>query len=469
MLSIKIPILHQNSHTDSKCRTDTHKILINAPIGFLIVSSEGSIFTVNQVTAGMFGYDTPEEMVNNVNDISSQLYADPSDHEKIKRLLERHREVKGFESRMKRKDGSTFWCSINSLMLRDEHSRKIYFETFILDISRYKEIEKDLKEIRRRYEYIMQSSTCLHSLHNIIGRSSKMQEIYVLLQQIADVDTAVLITGETGTGKELIAEALHSLSLRSKGPLIKINCLTLSEQILDSELFGHIRGAFNGAYVDKIGRVEAAEGGTLLLDEIGDISPAIQFKLLRFLQYKEYERKGESKTRKSDVRIIAATNADIAGKVAEGSFRKDLFYRLKVVNIKVPVLQERKEDIPLLVNHFCRRFSDGFQKNINGISTEAMRVLMDYSWPGNVRELEHAIELGALLCQGDMIDVEHLPGELLDRSASDEFFKKPGTLCREDLVEALKIAKGKKTEAAKVLGLSRRTIYRKLQKFDMMK
>ncbi len=469
MLSIKIPILHQNSHSDSQCRTGVQKILMNAPIGFLIVSSEGSVFTANQSAAGMFGYDTPEEMVETVNDIAAQLYADPSDHEEIKSLLKRHREVKGFESKMKRKDGLTFWCSINSLIVREEHSRKIYFKSFILDISRYKETEKDLKESIRRYEYIAQSSMSLNSFHNIIGRSKKMQDIYILLQQVAEVDTNVLITGETGTGKELIAETLHSLSPRSKGPLIKVNCLILPEQLLDSELFGHVRGTFSGAHADKIGRVEAAEGGTLLLDEIGDISPAIQLKLLRFLQQKESERKGESKTRKSDVRIIAATNTDLAGKVAEGSFRRDLFNHLKIVNIKAPGLRERKEDIPLLANHFYKRFSDGFQKNISGISSEAMRVLMDYSWPGNVRELEHAIELGVLLCQGDIIDVEHLPGELLDRSVSVQFVKKPGTICREDLVDALKIAKGRKTEAAKILGISRRTIYRKLLKFDLLK
>ena len=417
MLSIKIPTLHQKYPFEFRSCTGSQKILMNSPLSFLISSPGGKVFTANQASASMFGYDTPVEFVESISDIAAQLYEDPSDREEFKCLLERYGLVKAFDCRMKRKNGSKFWCSINSMLVKDENSQEIYFQSFILDISRHKE---DLMESRRRYEYMLKSSMHMNSFQNIIGRSKKMQEIFMLMQQTAGTDTSVLITGETGTGKELIAKALHSLSPRSKSPLIKMSCLTLPEQLLDSELFGHVRGAVAGAYHNKIGHVEAAEGGTLFLDELSHLSPRMQFKLFRFLVNKEYELIGDPRKRKADVRIIAAASGDLAGMVEKGEFRKDLYYLLKKINIHVPSLRERREDIPLLSKHFCRRFADKYQKQNKEISSEAMRILMEFSWPGNVRELEHAIEHSVLLCQGQIIGIEHFPGELFGKSVNDQ-------------------------------------------------
>ncbi len=315
--------------------------------------------------------------------------------------------------------------------------------------------------------YGQQHSCPMNSFHKLIGRSRQMRNLFTLLQQVAGVDTTLLITGETGTGKELVAEALHAISPRRKGPKIKVNCLALVENLLDSELFGHVRGAFTGAHTDRTGRVEAAQNGTLFLDEIGDLSQHIQLKLLRFLQEKEYERVGESKTSKADVRIVAATNADLVRKVAEGSFRKDLYYRLKVVNIHMPRLRERAGDIPLLVDHFCRLYAEKFKKPVQGVSPEAMRILLDYPWPGNVRQLEHALEHGVLLCSEEMVEPEHLPEEILEHNAGARHQQDSGAAEREKLVCALEAALGKKAEAARLLGVSRRTIYRKLHRYGL--
>ena len=343
----------------------------------------------------------------------------------------------------------------NKLLLLDKQDRKYpvevslgkvcfgnkeYVQAAVGDISKRLKTEENPQEIRQHYKYLLQSSIRMKSFHNIIGRNKKMQNIYVLLQQLAEVDSTVLVTGETGTGKELVAEALHVHSQRNKAPLIKVNCLTLAEDLLDSELFGHVKGAFTGAYSNRIGRVEAAEGGTLFLDEIGDLTPRIQLKLLRFLQEREYERVGESMTRKADVRIVAATNADLKEKVKQGAFRKDLYYRLRVMSVRMPGLQERSEDIPLLVHHFCSHFANNFNKPVRGVSKEAMSILLDYPWPGNVRELEHALEHGVLVCTQDMIKPEHLPLELLEHN-SDQL-NRSKKLAREQITKALQAVQG---------------------------
>ena len=425
---------------------------------------KGNFLEVNHKAISRTGYSRDELLNMNVFD----LHSDHNGKSEILNIWEKWRPGESIILEMVHMDkfGRKYPVEINTGKVR--FGNKDYILATIRDITERKRAEEDLKESRQRYEYLLQSSVRMQSFQNIIGRSQKMQRIYVLLQQVAAVDTTVLITGETGTGKELIVEALHSISPRGNGPLIKVNCLTLADELLDSELFGHVRGAFTGAYTNKIGRVEAAEGGTLFLDEIGDISPRIQLKLLRFLQEREYERVGDSRTRRADVRIVAATNADLSRKVEEGSFRKDLYFRLRVMCIHVPRLKERSEDIPLLIQHFCRHFAEKFGKHIRGVSTKAMRTLLQYPWPGNVRELEHALEHGVLLCPEDMIEPEHLPEELLDYQGSNHSQKGSGKLDKEKLDQALRAAYGNKTEAARRLGISRRTLYRKLHKHGML-
>ena len=376
----------------------------------------------------------------------------------------------GFEMELpiRRKDGETRWIRTQVAPLHESDGRIVRLIAIVMDITDRKKNQQALEENRQRYEYLLQSSSKLRTYHNMVGRSKQMQNIYLLVQQIAGVDTTVLITGETGTGKELVAEALHTASPRKNGPLIKVNCLTLAEELLDSELFGHVRGAFTGAYNNKIGRVEAADEGTLFLDEIGDITPRIQLKLLRFLQEREYERVGESKTRKADVRIVAATNADLAKKVEEGSFRNDLYFRLKVLPVHMPSLHDREGDIPLLIHHFCSYFAKKFNKPVKGVSVRSMRLMHNYPWPGNVRELEHALEHGVLLCPGELIEPKHLPEEIQGERVCVETQNNGTDVDKERLVQALVDAKGRKTEAARMLGMSRRTLYRKLHKFGLI-
>ena len=247
----------------------------------------------------------------------------------------------------------------------------------------------------------------------MIGAGETMQQTYRLIRFAADSESTVLITGESGTGKEMAARAIHRLSKRSEGPFVAVNCSALPESLLESELFGHVRGAFTGAVANKVGRIELASGGTIFLDEIGDISPLIQLKLLRFLQDQEYQRVGESNSRQADVRVITATNKDLFQLTRKGEFREDLFFRLKVFPVNIPPLRDRKSDIPALLNHFIQRFNRKTGKNILKVHPEAMRLLLDYCWPGNVRELEHAVEYAFVLCQSEELSPYELPQEFL--------------------------------------------------------
>jgi transcriptional regulator with PAS, ATPase and Fis domain len=300
-----------------------------------------------------------------------------------------------------------------------------------------------------------------------------MQEIYRLLGDLARTDTTVLITGESGTGKELIAKALHYSGPRAFKPMITVNCSALAENLLESELFGHVKGAFTGALKHKVGRFQAADQGTIFLDEIGDIAPSVQLKLLRVIQEKELERVGDSQSIKVDVRIITSTNQPLKQKVERGEFREDLYYRLKVVEIVLPPLRERREDIELLVIHFCDLFNSKFGKGIEGVTDDVLHAFRQYEWPGNIRELEHAIEHAFVLCHGNIITIDHIPPEIREPYGSIKGH--PGwhskesnhTGSKQNIMDALKKAEGNRAKAARILGISRQTLYRKMREGDI--
>ena len=321
----------------------------------------------------------------------------------------------------------------------------------VSDETRLETLERGLQE-RRNFEHI-------------VGRSAAMQQVYGLIENLAEVDTTVLVTGESGTGKELVAEALHCRSPRRSAALVKVNCAALPENLLESELFGHVRGAFTGAVKDKAGRFQLAHRGTIFLDEIGDISPALQVRLLRVLQNKEVERVGSSQTIPVDVRIVAATNSNLAEKVRKGEFREDLYYRLRVVEVQLPPLRERREDIPLLVEHFIRSFNEHFGRQVTGISRNALALLVAAPWPGNVRELRHAIEHAFVLCRNSELCREHLPRELLAEAGPTRAAEGSEV---DRIVAALEKAAGNKARAARLLGISRRTIYRKIEELGII-
>lgn len=324
----------------------------------------------------------------------------------------------------------------------------------VRDETRLANLELDLRE-RQQF-------------HNIIGKSEKMQAIYSLIDNLVDVETTVLITGETGTGKELIAEALHSRGSRCQKPLVKVNCSALSENLLESELFGHVRGAFSGAVQDRIGRFQRANGGTIFLDEIGDISSKTQLQLLRVVQEKEFEKVGDSTPIKVDVRIVAATNQNLLEKVSRGDFREDLYYRLKVVEVIMPPLRERKEDIPLLLNHFLNKFNKKLNKEIVAVSADVQKILMDYFWPGNVRELEHTLEHAFIICRQNTITIDCLPLAFKDFIGTKMYASgDTGVDESHAILHALEKTSWNKSRAARLLGMSRRTIYRKIKEFKL--
>lgn len=340
----------------------------------------------------------------------------------------------------------------------------------------------DLKKENTAYRRQLQK---IHGFENIIGNSPKMQEIFSLISKVADSDATILITGESGTGKELIAKTIHYMSYRSKYPFVPINCGAIPKELLESEFFGYEKGAFTGAVATKKGRVELADRGTLFLDEIGELLLPLQVKLLRFIQEREFERVGGGKTLKVDVRIISATNRDLEKDVLDGKFREDLFYRLNVIPIHIPPLRERREDIPLLFNHFISKFCKKRKRPVLSISKDAMRCLESYHWPGNIRELENLCDRLSVLVSGNRIEIYDLPEKFITKDkdlynsaiklnvmSSNFVFPENGfdlnkvidDFERKAIVEALKQAGGVKSKAATLLGLNRTTLLEKMKK-----
>ncbi|MEY2465508.1 MAG: hypothetical protein QOD03_29 [Verrucomicrobiota bacterium] len=313
-------------------------------------------------------------------------------------------------------------------------------------------------------------------LENIVGEAPVMQEVFDIVKQVAPTRATVLLLGESGTGKELVAKAIHQLSPRAKAQMVSVHCAALSASLLESELFGHERGAFTGAHERRVGRIEQAQGGTLFLDEIGEIDATIQVKLLRFLGERTFERVGSNKTLSADVRLIAATNKNLEEMVKAGTFREDLFFRLRVVEIVLPPLRERAGDVPLLAQSFLREFAKENNKSVKDFAPDAIELLMKYSWPGNVRELRTAIEHAVVLCRGDKIAARDLPPSVRAGVANAATDPKQ-MLARNDLtvkeaekqliIRALQETKGNRTVTAKKIGMSRRTLHRKLHTYNL--
>lgn len=310
-----------------------------------------------------------------------------------------------------------------------------------------------------------------HSFADIVGQSESMQHLFSMIPDVAKSDANVLICGESGTGKDILARAIHSHSLRSTGPFVAVNCSALAESLLESELFGHEKSAFTGADRNKIGRFEMAQGGTIFLDEIGELRPELQVKLLRVIEQREFEKVGGNRSIPMDARIISATNKNLASAIKENTFREDFYYRLRTVPLTIPPLRERKDDIPLLVNHFIKRFNKKFNKKVRSVDTKVMRFLNEYDFPGNVRELERAIEHAFVFVKGPVIFMSSLPAKEEFNIVTENPLKVSGPgiddNSRDTIIRALSQSGGKRQEAAELLGMSRTSLWRYMKKLGL--
>ncbi len=437
--------------------------------GLLVVDNRGTILQVNPAVLEMTGYEEDELVGQNcrvLNCTGCNIFNKGSGQQWCSLFIEGR--VLAKQCFITGKNGEPISVTKRASVLKDDQGHEIGAVETLYDTSELVRKDQEINALRRT----------IHGrdgFHGMLGNSEPMQRLFSLLENVAPSAAPVLIWGESGSGKELAAKAIHELGPRSDNPFIKVNCAALNENLLESELFGHVKGAFTGAERTRIGRFEAASGGDLLLDEVGDIPLATQVKLLRVIEQKEIERVGDHRPIAVDVRIMAATHRDLEELIREGRFREDLFYRINVVPVVMPSLRERPQDIPLLVHSFVASVADKSGKPIHGMSSEAMDLLLAYHWPGNVRELLNAIEYAVVLCPGGDIGRAHLPPRL---SAPGKYWlpvlgasaQKPRVVeqrQRQELLEVLKDCSGNQSEAARRLGVSRVTIWNRCKRLDI--
>jgi len=424
--------------------------------GIVTVDSDAAIRQVNMAAGQMLGEDISELTGKFSRDVFSGSMSPAA--EALERTLSTGEEVEEFhvEVSLPRSGDKVFVVSTTPMGEGEPGGAVMALR----DLTHVSRLEKQL--------------AAEHQYQSMIGRSAPMVEVFNLIENVAETDSTVLIYGESGTGKELVAAALHYASPRASGPFVKVNCAALAEDILESELFGHVKGAFTGAIKDRVGRFEAANRGTILLDEVGDISPRLQLRLLRVLQEREFERVGDTRPIRVDVRIIASTNKDLLQRIQEHTFREDLYYRLNVVRIELPPLRARPSDIPLLIDHLRGKFNRSFKKEIAGVSPDALELMMRHPWSGNVRELENCLERAFIVCHENVIRPEHLPREVVQGPAAGSpaarLTPEPISsreLSRDMVIEALSKTDWNIAKSARRLGVARNTLYQRIRSYKL--
>ncbi|NOY78107.1 MAG: PAS domain-containing protein [Calditrichaeota bacterium] len=433
-------------------------ILNSITDGVFTINTDWQITSFNLAAERITGYSSNEVLGKHCWEVFRGSNCDTNCP--MRRALQTGEPTFNLEVEIVSREGKTIPVSVTSSALINEKGEASGAVETFRDLSPLRELKSELEE---RYRF-----------DQIIGKSKPMQDLYDLLEDVAATDATVLVQGESGTGKELVVKAIHFNSLRRSGPFISVNCAALPETLLESELFGYEKGAFTGAVREKPGRFELADGGTLFLDEIGEMSYPLQAKLLRVLDEHVIERVGGIKSIRVDVRIVAATNKNLRDAVETGAFRQDLFYRLNVVPIHLPPLRERKEDIPLLVDYFIQKFNEKMGKRIRGVSSEVLRIFMDYNWPGNVRELENLLEFSFIQCKTEIITVQHLPTEfqrnfntlrLTQEKPGEALLEYEKNLIYQTLIQNM----GSRVKTARQLGMSKATLWRKMTKYGLLK
>ena len=432
-------------------------ILNSIADGVFTTDNDGKITFINKAGQEITGFSSKEAVGRYCFDV---FRADICQSRcALKETLKTKKEIIDLPATILKKGGQKVPISISTAVLKNERGQIIGGVETFRDLSVIEELKKELFE--------------KYTLGDIISKNYLIHDIFSILPNIAESDSTVLIQGASGTGKELFAKAIHNLSRRKNKPFIKVNCGALPDTLLESELFGYIKGAFTDAKKDKPGRFALANEGTIFLDEVGDMSPSLQVKLLRVLQEREFEPLGATSPRKTDVRIIAATNKDLSKLISEGKFRDDLFYRLNVVKIELPPLSQRREDIPLLIDAFVQKFNAKMGKQIVGVSDQALRLLLKHDYPGNIRELENIIEHAFVLCRGERIDFDCLPKEITEGQKGENPsmplqeetpFEKAET---EVIEKILKKYDGNRIKTAQELGIDRTTLWRKIKKYGL--
>ena len=452
-----------------------NQILDTMAEGLFTLDDQGIITSWNKSMEKITGYSEQEAVGDTCSLIEcSRCFGKECPADINKCGVMKHGKTEAKECFVKHKNGHNIAVIKNARLARDDNDQILGIVETITDLTELKKIKKTADEAQKKLKKA-------YRLGNIIGKSAVMQNVFDAIRAVANSRATVLIQGESGTGKELVAKAIHYTGADSSGPLIIVNCSALSETLLESELFGHVKGAFTGAHRDRKGRFEEADGGTVFLDEIGELTPYMQIKLLRVLQEREIERVGDSKKRKIDIRIIAATHKNLYDLTQQGKFREDLFYRLKVFPITVPPLRKRREDIPILVSHFIKKGNKRENKSIKMVDTQGMKRLMEHPWPGNIRELENAIEHAFVICNSNRIELQDLPVEIREnqghlRSSSPindpiqtrlYSADKIAKLTKSDLLKLLEECNWNKAEVGRRIQKSRTSVWKYMKKWDI--
>ncbi len=431
--------------------------------GLMLVDPQGKILFVNAALESLLLYER-DELVGQRCDFleCNSCFDHRQNHGNKHCTLFTKGDVRNLKCTFKRKDGSRVNVLKNATVLTDPSGKVVAGVENLTDLTAIIAQKQVITDLRK---HMFKDD----GFHGIIGKSQAMTQVFELIESAAQSDAPVVIYGESGTGKELVASAIHALSKRKDAALIKINCAALNENLLESELFGHIKGAFTGADRTRMGRFEAANHGVIFLDEIGDLPLSTQTKLLRVLQEQEIERVGDHQPIPIDVRIIAATNKDLSKLMAEEKFRDDLYYRIGVIPIVLPPLRERHDDVPILIETFLQRARLKTGKDITAINKVALKLMLSYPWPGNIRELINVIEYAFVICPGGIITPDHLPHHFTNTDTKPASFahsgKKPSVDRRQLLLNTLKETGGNKSEAARILGISRVTLWKQLKKY----